>query len=348
MDFGAFNMKNIAYFFISAIAIVVVLSFGQTLLIPFVFALLLWFAARKIKSFMDRVGFIKNKFPGWAKNLLTSIIIITVFFYASKVISSSINSLARSYRKYEANVDLLIIKVNEALNINLIELLRGHIGTFDFGMILSTVFMSVTDLFGSTFMIILYTLFIFLEETYFQTKLKTVFSENNHYEKVSNILERVERSVAKYLGLKTLLSFITGALSYVVLLLIGIDSPVFWAFLIFLLNFIPTIGSLVATVFPAVFSLLQFGEFMPGLMVLLFVGMVQILVGNILEPKLMGSSMNLSPLMTIIALSFWGAIWGVTGMILSVPITVIMVIIFSQIPSTRPVAIMLSEKGVIE
>ncbi len=165
---------------------------------------------------------------------------------------------------------------------------------------------------------------------------------------ISGIIGRIERSVAKYLGLKALMSLITGALSYVVLLIIGIDSPVFWAFLIFMLNFIPTIGSLVATVFPAIFCLLQFGEFMLGLMVLLFVGAVQVLVGNVLEPKLMGNSMNLSALVTIIALSFWGSVWGVTGMILSIPITVIMVIVFSQFPTTRPIAILLSERGKIE
>ena len=140
----------------------------------------------------------------------------------------------------------------------------------------------------------------------------------------------------------------TGGLSYIALLIIGIDSPVFWAFLIFLLNFIPTIGSLIATMFPAVFCLLHYGEFGPGILVLIFVGAIQILVGNILEPKLMGSSMNISSLVTIIALSFWGAIWGVTGMILSVPITVIMIIIFSQFPSTRPIAVALSEKGEID
>jgi len=91
--------------------------------------------------------------------------------------------------------------------------------------------------------------------------------------------------------------------------------------------------------------LLQFGEFTPALLVLVFVGAIQLVVGNFLEPKLLGNSMNLSPLVTIIALTFWGAIWGITGMILSIPITVIMVIIFAQVPSMRPVAVLLSQNG---
>ena len=122
----------------------------------------------------------------------------------------------------------------------------------------------------------------------------------------------------------------------------------FWAFLIFLLNFIPTIGSLIATIFPAAYSLLQFGEFSPALLVLVIVGTIQLVVGNIVEPRVMGSSMNISPLVTILALTFWGMIWGITGMILSIPIMVVLVIIFSQFESTRPIAILLSEKGEIE
>ena len=116
----------------------------------------------------------------------------------------------------------------------------------------------------------------------------------------------------------------------------------------FLLNYIPTIGSLVGTVFPAIFSLIQFGEFTPFLIVLFSVGAVQLVVGNLIEPKLFGKSLNLSPLVTILSLALWGQIWGVTGMILSVPITVILVIVFSQFEKTRPIAIMLSENGEIE
>ena len=160
-------------------------------------------------------------------------------------------------------------------------------------------------------------------------------------------MEKIEASISNYFGLKSFVSLITGVLSYIALLVIGVDAPAFWAFLIFILNFIPTIGSLIGTAFPAIFSLLQFGEFTPFILVLVFVGAIQLVVGNILEPRLMGSSMNISPLVTILALSLWGFIWGVTGMVLSVPITVVMIIICSQFEKTKPIAILLSEKGKI-
>ena len=123
------------------------------------------------------------------------------------------------------------------------------------------------------------------------------------------------------------------------------NFAIFWAFLIFLLNFIPTIGSLLATLFPVAFSLLQFGEFTTASIILIIVSAIQIVIGNFIEPKWMGNSMNISPLISILSLMFWGLIWGTTGMIISVPFTVVVIIILSEIESTRPLAILLSEKG---
>lgn len=340
-------MKNIAYFFIAAIGIVVTLIFGKALLIPFIFALLLWFIVKEIRAGIDKIGFIEKYVPSWIKSLLTTVVILSILGFISKILSASINTLAKSYPKYESNVDAIIESANEMFSMDLVSLVQGHSGDIDFGSILGSLFNSLTDILSSAFMITLYALFVFLEETNFRTKLKSVFSSKEKFEQVYNILNTIEVSISKYLTLKTFVSLITGVLSYIALAIIGIDSPIFWALIIFIFNFIPTVGSLAGTLFPAVFCLLQFGEFGPALLVLSIVGVIQILVGNILEPKLMGNSMNLSPLVSILALSLWGALWGVTGMILSIPITVIMVIICSQFEATKSVAIMLSEKGEI-
>jgi len=93
--------------------------------------------------------------------------------------------------------------------------------------------------------------------------------------------------------------------------------------------------------------MLQFGELMPGIWVLIIVGSIQLIVGNFLDPKLTGNSLNVSPLVVLIGLAFWGAIWGIIGMILSVPITVMLIIIFSEFRQTRPIAILLTKDGSI-
>jgi len=340
-------MKNTAYFFITTISIVVTLIYGKSLLIPFIFALLLWFIVRKIRQGLNKIKFVEKYFPSWLKSLIPAILLIAVFTFISKLLMTNINSLANSYPLYEENVEVMIAQLNELFQINLVEYFRTHAGEFDFGIILQQIFKSVSDLLSNAFIIAIYALFIFLEEANFHTKLKSAFSDNKQFMELNKVLGKIENSVSKYIGLKTFVSFITGLISYIALLFIGIDAPLFWAFLIFLLNFIPTIGSLIGTIFPVIFCLLQFGDLSHGLLVLGIVGGIQIVVGNLVEPKLMGNTLNISSFVAIFALSFWGALWGVTGMLLSVPITVIMVIIFSHFKSTRPIAIMLSEKGKI-
>ena len=337
-------MRNTAYFFISAIAIVIILIYGKTLLIPFIFALLLWFLIRKIRNVIDRVSFIKTKIPSWFKNIFVSGIMVFLLSLISKVILANINNLAQNYPSYESNVELIIAELNNTLNINIIEYLKTNAAEFDFGKVLGEIFNSVSDLFGSALLIVIYALFIFLEETNFSTKLKSAFPNSTQYNEITEILGKIEHSVSNYIGMKSLVSLITGIISYIALTFIGIDSPMFWAFLIFILNFIPAVGSMVATLFPAMFCLLQFGGFKESLMVLGIVGAIQLIIGNMIEPKLMGKTLNISPLVAIFALSFWGVLWGVTGMLISIPVTVIIVIICAQFPKTKPVAIMLSDK----
>lgn len=342
------KLQNAAYFFICAISLVIILINGHSILIPLVMGLLLWFVVRKVKSTLDRIPFIKQNFPSWLKSIVASILIFTLVSMAANVLSYNINLLATSYEKYQSNLTMIVEQINLILHIDLIEMMKEQSVNLDFGVILGGIFNALSYMLGNAFMIVLYSLFVMFEEANFAAKLKILFSEEQQYLRFRKILERIEKSVSNYLGLKTLVSLITGVLSYVILWFIGIDSPIFWAFLIFVLNFIPTIGSLVGTIFPAIFCLLQFGAFTPAFLVLGLVGVVQLLVGNILEPRLMGSSMNISSLVALIALAFWGLIWGITGMILSIPITVIMVIMLSQVERTRPIAIMLSEKGQIE
>lgn len=340
-------MKNTAYFCIVAISIVTALIYGKSLLIPFIFALLLWFLSRKLRLTFNRIKFVNDFFPSWMKNTVSSLVILSLLVVISKILTSNINTLASASQNYDTNIGSIIESLSLYLSVDLVETLKVQLGNINFGNILSLIFNSLTELFGNLFMIIIYVLFIFLEEVNFHKKLLLAFSTKNKQDKISTVIDEIEASVTNYLGLKTLVSLSTGFLSYLVLLFIGIDAPIFWAFLITLLNYIPTIGSLIATVFPATYCLLQFGELYPFVLVLILVGLIQIIIGNILEPRLMGNSLNISSLATLITLSIWGSIWGITGMFLSVPISVILIIILSQFPSTRPVAIMLSDKGEI-
>ncbi|MBA6156758.1 AI-2E family transporter [Tenacibaculum sp. S7007] len=336
-------MKNAANFVIVTIAIVAILVIGKGILIPFIFALIFWFLTREIRKSIYKLPFAKKYIPFWLSNVFVFSLIILGFGFISEIITNSISDLTTSYTKYEPNVEAIIKKLNGYFHIDIITSLKSVVGNFNYGSVLGSIANGISGLLGDTFMIVIYALFIFLEEASLKKKLKKIFFKEGGNTQV--ILNKIENSISSYLRLKTYVSLLTGILSYIVLVLVGVDSAPFWAFLIFLLNYIPTVGSLVATVFPAIFSLIQFGEFTPFLIVLIAVGSVQVIVGNLIEPKVFGKSLNLSPLVTILSLAIWGKIWGITGMILSVPITVIMIIIFSQFEKTKSVAILLSENG---
>jgi len=341
-------MKNATNFIIITIAIITVLVVGKGILIPFIFALIFWFLTREIRQAIYKIPFAKKFIPKWLSNILVFTVIILIFGFVSEILSSSISDLTESYTEYEPNVESIIQKLSGYFQPKVVTSIKSVIGDFNYGSVLGDIANGISGVLGDTFMILIYALFIFLEESSLIKKVDKIFTSDDNQHQVHTILNKIETSISNYLRLKTVVSLLTGILSYLVLVIVGVDSAPFWAFLIFLLNFIPTVGSLVATIFPAFFCLIQFGEFTPFIIVLACVGAIQVIVGNLVEPRLFGKSLNVSPLITILSLAIWGKIWGITGMVLSVPITVIMIIVFSQFEKTKKIAIILSENGEVD
>lgn len=332
------------YTFLIIITLVVVLIYAQSIIIPFILAIIFWFLIRVIKKILLKVKLI-GKLPRWILTLFSTLLLMGFLVLTITMISNNIQQLSTTMPVYQANVNKIATSINEQFNIDLNKMTSDYAKDIKFANILSMLFSALTGIFGSAFTVLLYLVFLLLEEPVFPKKLQAMYPTKERYNNINKMVTKMDHSIGNYIALKTVTSLITGFVSYFALLFIGIDAPIFWAFLIFILNFIPTIGSLIATLFPTIFAVLQFGEFTPGLMVLAIIGAIQVIVGNIVEPKLMGNTLNISPLVVFLTLAIWGVIWGVTGMLLSVPITVILIIILSEFPETRPVAILLSQNG---
>lgn len=334
------------YALLITITTVLVLKYAQSIILPFILALLSWYIIRVIKRLLVKIKF-ANLLPNWLITLFSSVLLMTILLGIFTMITKNIQQLSATLPQYQANINSVTTGLNNYFNIDVATMIKNFAKNFEFAEVFSGLLAALTGVLGNTVTILLYLFFLLLEEKLFPLKLKAMYSNKNELKRIEKILGKVDKSITNYVALKTVISLITGTLSYVVLLFIGLDAPFFWAFLIFILNYIPTIGSLIATVFPAIFTLLQFGDFDEGILVLAIVGSIQLLVGNFIEPKVMGNSLNISPLVVLITLALWGAIWGITGMLLSVPITVILIIIMAEFPSTRPIAILLSQDGTI-
>lgn len=339
------NIRNVSAWFIIITLVIVLLIFGQPILVPFVIAMLIWFVIKKLRNLMDRIQFIHRYIPRWIKTIIASLFVFYLIFIVIQVLTVNIQQLSESYPLYVSNVDNIAHKLNEFLEIDVKHELTSFVNDFDFTQLLQSLFNSLSETLSNMVMIVFYVVFMIVEESFFLTKVKLMFKDEAKYTDTIETLNLVDRSMSRYISLKSLVNLISASLSYILLSLVGIDTPIFWAFLIFLFSFIPSVGPILGTLLPSLFSLLQFGEFIPFLGILFGVGAIVMLIGSLVEPRLMGNTLNISPLVAILALAVWGTLWGITGMLLSVPITVAMIILLSHFPSTRPVAILLSEKG---
>ncbi len=196
----------------------------------------------------------------------------------------------------------------------------------------------------ATFVVLIYLIFLIAERVSLPRRIARAFGEARARD-IMAVVETINRAVHDYIGLKTLVSALQGLLSFAVLAAFGVEFAVMWGVIIFLFNFIPYIGSFVAVSLPIVLSFLQYAEepWKPVLITLLLL-LVQRIVDNYIEPRLAGQKLGLSPLVILLSLAFWGWLWGIVGMILAVPLTVIVKIILANIPETRPLATLISNE----
>lgn len=341
-------MKKLAYAVIGIGGVLSLLILGESILIPLVYGVVLWFLSRFFKNLIHKIPLVKKKVPNWLVNTFVFALVFVALSLISGLITNNITAILANSEAYKVNLDKVLDLLNTTFRIDLTKQITESLETFDYTSILGSIADALSGALGDLIMIILYAAFIFAEEASLSSKIRKLFASDDKYQKASTILTRINDASSDYIRLKTYVSLLTGLVGYIFLVIMGVDAAFFWAFLMFALNYIPTIGSLIATLFPAFFSLVQFGEIRPFIIILAGLGVTEWFIGNVIEPKLMGKSLNLSPLVTILALIIWGQIWGITGMLLSTPITVVMVIIFSQFESTRGVAILLSENGNID
>jgi predicted PurR-regulated permease PerM len=355
------TLTKVAALFLIIISIFVVLILGKSLIIPFVIAVLIWYLINALGHWISRFRFKKIKIPYWVSTAVAALIITIIILFVGSLIAQNARQMIIELPKYEKNTVHLADKIGKTFpiveeTVNKIissentgefwENISPLVGDVNISQLITNLLNTLSGMAGNTFLILIYVLFLFFEQAAFPKKIRALFSQRERLDQFHQIIEDINESIRAYFKVKLTVSFVTAFASYLLMAFIGLDFAIFWAFLIFLLNFIPNIGSLIATIFPALLSLIQFDDsFTPFLTILIGVGAIQLIVGNYLEPRMMGSSLNISSLVVILALTLWGAMWGVAGMILCVPITVILMIILAQFPSTRAVAILLSENG---
>ena len=188
-------------------------------------------------------------------------------------------------------------------------------------------------------LVLIYMVFIFAEQAVFRRKILSVAGDRR--EEAAEILDTIGRGIQRYLGVKTVVSFLTGALCTLVLVALKIPYAPLFGFLTFALNFIPTFGSIIAGIFPTLTAIAIGNDFTSTILIIVTYLTVNLTLGSFIEPRILGRELNLSPLVVVVSVVVWGALWGIVGAFLAVPLTAGLQICLASQETTYPIAIML-------
>ncbi|MEQ8604573.1 MAG: AI-2E family transporter [Marivibrio sp.] len=333
-----------ASFALAALAIYVMVE-AQSILLPFVIAVFIVILLDSMTARFCAFEVGGRRLPMWAGMSVSICVMIGALVLLGDIVASNIAAVTERAPNYQQNIQALLKSWTERLGVDALPSVQSLAQEIDVAGVLRTAASQITAVAGNIFTILFYVVFILLEQATFKLKINALFRKEDDAERVRATVRRISRDIQRYIGLKTLVSALTGLFSYAVMAIVGVDFAGFWAVLIFILNFIPYVGSLVGVAFPSVLALIQFPNPVYFLVTAGVLTGVQVTVGNVIEPRLMGRSLNLSPLVILLSLAVFGSIWGIVGMVLSIPFMAIAMLICAQFEPTRAIAVVLSADG---
>jgi predicted PurR-regulated permease PerM len=337
------------FFLLAFIAFVLagaVLKLTSALILPFTIALLLAFVLNPMVRFLGR-RHIARIFA----ILFSVFLIIAGLYFFAMVLFSSGRHILSLYPKYEERLTEIYISVADFFDLSyndqlsFMENLWAQLGIRSRIRYLTISFSnSFIGFLRDAFMVVLFVIFLLLEGAYFRERIEIAF-EDKFSGQIKKVTSDVMHQVTRYLSIKFIISLATGIIVAAGLGLIGLEFAVLWGVIQFILNFIPAIGSIAVGFGAGIFALLQFWP-EPGPVIWVVAVMLgtNMIIGNILEPKIMGDNLGLSPVAILLSLIIWGWLWGFAGLILAVPMTMITKILCENITVLEPFSVLFGSR----
>lgn len=317
--------------------------YGRDWLTQFAVALILWFAIEGLRRFLA------SHLPGmprWVSIVAAFALVLTLMAFVGYMVMRNVTEIAARLGAQGPRLNAFAAQVYHALGIHrkppTVDALLTHA---DPGALLATFGAGLQSIVGDLIFILIYLGFMFSAATRMPEKLDRIFPDHNRREEVRLVLTEIQQSMGKYLYVQTVMSIVATALTLATLLLVGMSNAPFWAFLIFFLNYIPTVGSILAVVLTTLAAVVESDSLTHIALVAGGVTLWQFVIGNFVQPRLTGNSLNLSAVVVLLALALWGSLWGMVGAFLSAPLTTMIMLVCAQEPATRWLAILLSEDG---
>jgi len=347
--FNATSLRRLQLWLLGIIAFGIVLFLlvqAQFLLISLVIAIILFSLTADAINSIARLRIGRTRVANWLASALAVFLIASVLLSLTSLVISQLNSVIVTTLSYADRAQPAIAELFGWLGEDVEQAVLNAMRGIDVGAYLRSAAGQAGNLMSATVLVILFVGFMFIERAWFPTKLGRLFPDPGQAERVRRTIALIVRRVNHYLLVKTAVSAVTGLMIYGVALAFGLEFAAPLGILTFVLNFLPNIGSIIATGLVALVAYVQFADPAPTAAVFLITGVIQFVNGNIIDPWLMGRALRLSSFGIILSLAFWGAVWGVPGMFLSVPIMVAVMIVCSQFRALHPVALLLSREGI--
>jgi predicted PurR-regulated permease PerM len=319
----------------SLVVVIAGLKAASSLLLPFLISIFLAMISLPLLNWLQRM-----KIPKGLAVLVTIVVAIGVLVAIAVLVGGSIQEFTREAPKYRARLLTMytsVIEWVESLGLEVSREITYEVFNPGRAMDMMTgTLRGVAAVLSNLLLVFLIIVFILLEAAGFPAKLQAAFGWREGFTRFDKVVQEVQR----YLAIKSVVSLVTGTLVGTSMWLIGVDFPMLWGGLAFLLNYIPTLGSFIAAIPPFLLALLQLGWGYAVVVALVFL-VINIILGNLVEPHFMGRRLGISTLVVFLSLVFWGWVWGPVGMLLSVPLTMILKILFENTEDLRWIAVLI-------
>jgi len=340
--------SRLQVWFVGIIAFAVILFLlvqASFLLISLSIAIMLFSLTSDAISYIQNLRFGRARVSVWIASTLAVLMIATFLIAISAIILAQANALALSIVQYIDPAQRAVADMFAWMGEDVQQAVLAWLKGIQLAPWLSALAGQAGNIASGAVLVILFVGFLFLERMWFTVKLESLFGDPDRAAHVQRIISSIMRSQNIYLVVKTIISALTGGLVFVLMKILGLNLAMPMAVVTFVLNFIPNVGSILATLLVSMVGFVQTGDELTGLALLGIVGAMQFVIGQVLDPLFLGRTLRMSPFAILVSLAFWALVWGLPGMFLAVPIMVTVMIICSHVPGLRPVAVILSREG---
>lgn len=322
--------------------------FGRDFLMPLAITGLLFILTSALVDGYKRARLLGQPMPGWLAKLLSAATVLGGVGLLGWIISSSGEEVQAAMPRYEARLSTLAGQIEVFVGPQWMETFRAMLAKVDIGSWvapLASGFAGVVSVLG---LVVLYLAFLLTERTAWTEKLPRLAVGEAETLRARKVLNRISEGVKQYMWVNAVTSAMSAGVAFLIFSWIGLDFAALLAVIVFVVGFIPNIGAFIGIALPSLVALLQFDTLTPFFVVLFGYGLADQFIANVIQPAMQGRSLNLSAFMVMVSLTFWATVWGGIGAFLAIPMMVVTMVVCSELPAARWIAVLLSSDGLLE